>query len=319
MKDTCVCDPNKYAGDQCQHFKCFGISANSGQVCGGNGTCVDIDTCQCNAGYGGPQCDIFKCSNILATNNSVCSGRGVCYGADKCRCDSKYFGSNCEFTWCFGIASNNSIVCNYQNGTCDNYDHCSCHSDFMGPQCQNAFIPSSSISLTFNGSKDYANETSTLLSLSINSAFFTRYYNGRMVRASFEFEMNAKVVAAVDKDLTSGNLDLLVPAFSQVGTVNAFVILKEASSSLTISNRVQSFSSLTIQAHDTITPRGNSNGGSNGGAIAAGVIVPLVVIGGAAGITATIVSVVILMKKKAAAATAREIATARAVDVELIY
>ncbi|KAG2392497.1 hypothetical protein C9374_011222 [Naegleria lovaniensis] len=321
LKDTCLCDTNKYAGNQCQYVKCFGISsANSSQVCSGNGTCVDVDTCQCKAGYGGSKCDIVKCSNILATNSTVCSGRGVCYGVDKCQCDSQYFGSNCESTTCYGIPSNNASVCNFQNGTCNAFDQCSCNADFVGPQCQLAFIPSSGILLSFNGSKDYANETSTLLSLSINSLSFTRWYSGRVVRASFEYELNNRVVASVDRDLSSGNskLDLVVPAFNDVGTVKAFVTLRDLSSSVTISNRVASSSSLTIEARATIPPRGNSNGGNdNAGAIAAGVVVPLVAIGAVAGVTATIVSVVVFMKKKAAAATAREIATAKAVDVEL--
>jgi len=37
-------------------FTCFGVSSTNSTVCGGNGQCINNDTCFCNGGYNGNQC-----------------------------------------------------------------------------------------------------------------------------------------------------------------------------------------------------------------------------------------------------------------------
>ena len=131
--------------------------------------------------------------------------------------------------------------------------------------------------------------------------------------------MGSQVVTTVYKDINNAasSFAFLIPSFATLGTYSASVTLTDSTSALTISDSVQTSSSLQILAPPVSSKTVPTEGG-NGGAIAAGIIVPLVVIGGVGGVTAAIVTAVIMMKKKAAALAAKEIAEAKHVDIDLV-
>ncbi len=58
--------------------------------CSGNGTCIALDTCECESGWEGVDCSTFNCTGV---NN--CSANGTCIGANTCDCNQGFGGSTC--------------------------------------------------------------------------------------------------------------------------------------------------------------------------------------------------------------------------------
>ena len=68
-----------------------------------NGTCIALDTCDCDAGWEGNDCSIPICNGIPSTDPDVCSGKGSCEDSDEgptCTCDTGWEGSDCSIPIC---------------------------------------------------------------------------------------------------------------------------------------------------------------------------------------------------------------------------
>ncbi|KAF0975936.1 hypothetical protein FDP41_005263 [Naegleria fowleri] len=63
------------------------------------------------------QCYFNKCNGKPATDPNVCSGKGSCVGLNTCNCNQGYLGDNCQYSYCNGIPSNDTKVC-HSRGTC---------------------------------------------------------------------------------------------------------------------------------------------------------------------------------------------------------
>ncbi|KAG2389232.1 hypothetical protein C9374_014632 [Naegleria lovaniensis] len=320
--NSCSCDSG-YFGNNCENTYCHGIQSTSDAVCSyKNGTCTAFNTCKCSQFYVGSNCEIPVCFQVPANDtNNVCSGRGVCTIPDQCTCHepTKYGGFSCSQPLCFGILSTNtSSVCSGK-GQCSSVDKCGCHAGFMGDQCQLVHVPATNLQLTFNSSKDYVNEASTLVKLTINQASFVQYYSNRQVRVKFDFEQNGQIISSLNKDISSGvtTLEFLIPAFSTNGTVRSFAVLSDVSTALIISDRVQSSSLLSIEKRPVVSNERKSNGSDQTVAIAVGITVPLVALGAIGAFSAVATAVVLLKKKASETSAAKQITEASHLDVEL--
>ena len=83
-------DFSNYVVRVIQELTCFGISPTNPSICGGQGTCVAVDTCNCTSGWqGNAQCSAISCD---ALNN--CNGNGACTGNNTCTCNSGWQGNS---------------------------------------------------------------------------------------------------------------------------------------------------------------------------------------------------------------------------------
>ena len=141
----------------CYVYACAGACTNCGPndgCCndlnnnGGNPTCYNKDTHQCNNGnrlcplYNlscGPDCYSpywYACANGQLVNKCVvpgscgnlacCPVNAGCYNPNHFACTNDGL-----FVKCFGIASNDPSVC-MGHGTCDGLDHCVCKDGYTG-------------------------------------------------------------------------------------------------------------------------------------------------------------------------------------------
>ena len=94
---------------QCQ-VSCFGISAQSTNVCGGHGTCSSGDACSCSVGWTGQQCLEKMCFGEGQNSATVCSGHGSCVAIDTCICVTGYGSANCSEMSCFGVLESDAGV-----------------------------------------------------------------------------------------------------------------------------------------------------------------------------------------------------------------
>ena len=126
---TCVC-PSGYtlnaANDGCD-ATCFGVANTSSTVCGGHGSCVDVDNCVCFDGWegGASDCSVHSCE---AMNN--CSSHGDCVANNTCTCIGGWQGSaDCSVASCDGLNNCNG------NGICGSNNTCSCASGWSTNDC----------------------------------------------------------------------------------------------------------------------------------------------------------------------------------------
>ncbi|MCP4677255.1 MAG: hypothetical protein GY854_17425 [Deltaproteobacteria bacterium] len=104
---------------------CYGLTYESPEICGGNGECVDVDTCECDdvnedglpeyldAGCASP----ITCQGEAWYENEdggVCSGNGTCVAPDECECDPGYYTPNGGTEECGGV-----LVCEWVSGDQD--------------------------------------------------------------------------------------------------------------------------------------------------------------------------------------------------------
>ncbi|EFC37771.1 predicted protein [Naegleria gruberi] len=131
----------QHVGLTCEIPVCFPLLVDPYRreyECGGHGTCVETNICDCHVGYGGYDCTKtgFKCSGINATNSKVCSGRGQCIDQDYCLCQSDdYGGVDCSTPKCNGFLATEEGVCNGR-GQCLQPNNCTCTSGFSGTNCE---------------------------------------------------------------------------------------------------------------------------------------------------------------------------------------
>ncbi|EFC46548.1 hypothetical protein NAEGRDRAFT_79129 [Naegleria gruberi] len=125
-----------YQGVNCASPTCYGILAESPNVCSGNGTCTFTNSCSCKSGHFGDLCDAFKCFGNLANDTlNVCSGNGNCISPNVCSCNSGFYGPNCDLIKCFDVLSNEtSSVCS-GHGICSSTDNCTCANGYLGSKC----------------------------------------------------------------------------------------------------------------------------------------------------------------------------------------
>ena len=142
---TCSCKSGYGQHDgkpYCQPV-CNGINAKNESVCGGVGTCVSPNKCECESGFGGDSCQYHTCNSIIHTDPSVCGGVGKCEASDVCDCPEFYDGEFCESFICGGIVtvggrSNNStnetVYCS-GHGECVGPNECKCYEGYTGDIC----------------------------------------------------------------------------------------------------------------------------------------------------------------------------------------
>ncbi|EFC35205.1 predicted protein, partial [Naegleria gruberi] len=148
---TGVCDcPYGWTGDSCEFAICFNVAANDASVCGGKGSCIDIDRCQCNAGYSGTKCSDYSCFGVRSNSTTVCSSHGVCLSPDKCQCAltlEKGFWNGQQCDSCklpyTGVKCNtipqtdkcqDDVTC-FGHGKCNSKGSCVCTGNFYGTNC----------------------------------------------------------------------------------------------------------------------------------------------------------------------------------------
>ncbi len=64
----CLGCPEGYLGESCNIATCFGKLGNDSTVCGGNGVCLQPDTCYCRNNYVGRECTCQSLSNSCSNN-----------------------------------------------------------------------------------------------------------------------------------------------------------------------------------------------------------------------------------------------------------
>eukprot|EP01080_Neovahlkampfia_damariscottae_P004934 gene4934-8531_t len=130
---------------------CYGKPQNDPNVCSGQGTCTNTDSCSCENGYTGDQCQnpppinsptqspspTFTCFGISSSDSNVCSGNGQCVSQDQCNCNSGYGGQKCGQIFCFGISNTDSSVCS-GNGQCTGPNTYQCNTNYVGSTCSSA-------------------------------------------------------------------------------------------------------------------------------------------------------------------------------------
>ncbi|MCP3876982.1 MAG: hypothetical protein GY701_01105 [Sulfitobacter sp.] len=115
-EDHCECEEG-WMGDRCSMpdpgqwdvIRCDLILWNDPAVCGGIGTCIGTDQCECpdSVDYAtdfGKTCAVRMCGGRDALDPLVCSGRGSCVDADdladdflsECECNGGFEGADCE-------------------------------------------------------------------------------------------------------------------------------------------------------------------------------------------------------------------------------
>jgi alpha-tubulin suppressor-like RCC1 family protein len=114
---------------------CYNILQDDADVCTGNGTCVDTDTCVCRSGFSGPKCQYASCFGVNQTSSATCSGHGTCTYLDTCVCQAgKYTGNNCQYAICYNLLDNDPLVCS-SHGVCSSPNNCTCYPTHTGPTC----------------------------------------------------------------------------------------------------------------------------------------------------------------------------------------
>uniref|UniRef100_A0A7S1KM39 Uncharacterized protein n=1 Tax=Percolomonas cosmopolitus TaxID=63605 RepID=A0A7S1KM39_9EUKA len=132
--DVCECQTG-YTGTECLQVMCHGVADDNSTVCNGHGNCTGIDACTCDSGFSGAECDGFTCGGVENTDPSVCSGAGSCTAPDTCDCQQGYTGTICESFICFGTGDSDNSVCG-GHGTCADVDSCDCNANFFGSECE---------------------------------------------------------------------------------------------------------------------------------------------------------------------------------------
>eukprot|EP00301_Raphidiophrys_heterophryoidea_P011797 c17_g1_i1.p1 GENE.c17_g1_i1~~c17_g1_i1.p1 ORF type:complete len:1060 (+),score=278.36 c17_g1_i1:34-3213(+) len=91
VNGTCICSPGFFNTSCLSVYLCNGIAANQSGVCSGHGSCVETDTCKCQALWGETDCAVFTgCSHN-------CSGNGHCLQNDgSCYCNFGWAGPFCD-------------------------------------------------------------------------------------------------------------------------------------------------------------------------------------------------------------------------------
>jgi alpha-tubulin suppressor-like RCC1 family protein len=124
--DTCTCAPG-FSGYKCQFTSCFGLNATDPNACLGHGTCLYLDTCICMANkYLGSTCQFYSCNGLADNDANVCSGNGQCIGSNNCSCISTYTGNNCQYRICYGRNETDPLVCSGK-GVCFTPNNCLCY------------------------------------------------------------------------------------------------------------------------------------------------------------------------------------------------
>jgi hypothetical protein len=74
---------------------CFGYIPGRPGICGGRGTCIDVNQCECYTGWTGANCDATTCFGIDSRQPEACSGNGKCTNFNTCICNDGRTGPKC--------------------------------------------------------------------------------------------------------------------------------------------------------------------------------------------------------------------------------
>ncbi|EFC44590.1 predicted protein [Naegleria gruberi] len=145
--NTCTCI-NKYYGNSCEKFDCFGVLYSSSKVCSSNGTCVSPDKCSCMNGWLGVNCNETVSNNSNGTINGTIVNNSTNSGNETFVCPAGYGGVNCSAPICFGYLANDTKVCNNGKGICQSPNNCLCLAGWSGVNCATMSVSASSSSTT---------------------------------------------------------------------------------------------------------------------------------------------------------------------------
>ncbi|KAG2387616.1 hypothetical protein C9374_001210 [Naegleria lovaniensis] len=298
--NNCTCHEG-YTGNNCDTPICYGTNGDNTTVCSSHGTCSSHNNCTCYEGYTGNECQTSICYGVRGDNLTfVCSSHGTCTSFNNCTCHEGYTGDRCDIPICFGYRADDvSHTCS-TFGNCVDRDTCAClRNDIFFKDCSLLWLNSQTIALKFTQTSSQTTNTeptATTLQLGFEHQDFLKFYNGKVLHAVLELQLNELQV---------------------IGNVTAFIEIWDGKTSLKISNKTQSLNYL--QVVNAPPPKAISSpikndqqGGVDTVAIAVGISVPLGVLS-VVGITTLIVVIVVIFVKKAK--TANHLAVSNQIEM----
>lgn len=155
VPDVCSCI-DSWFGDICQNktvcpnitqpITCFGFFPTNTSVCGGFGTCIELDVCVCDILHSGTTCYIPLCTQ------HPCSVHGNCTDVNTCTCDDYFTGDQCDIPLCENCVNGNCIT--GMSNTCDcdvGYENENCTQSICTSGCENGVCTSPDICTCFSG------------------------------------------------------------------------------------------------------------------------------------------------------------------------